>query len=152
MSVPSREANAATAKQPTSLQIANTMETIIEKNIFQQAGHVRGEIEFEMTAGEWSLACLYIGNLFIDPQKYLQAARFKDQCYRVYLMFCTKNKVRHRIDFYPAQSHLSFVIEPTTWYDHAKTGFPLDAQTSPDSRSSAFDSITHHIDLSRRWY
>jgi hypothetical protein len=50
--VPCREVNAATAKQPTSLQIANTMERIIEKNIFQQAGHVRGEIEFEMTDDE----------------------------------------------------------------------------------------------------
>lgn len=58
VSVPYREANAGTAKQPTSLQIANTMETIIEKNIFQQAGHVRGEIEFEMTENEWSFVGL----------------------------------------------------------------------------------------------
>ncbi|CAF1078293.1 unnamed protein product [Rotaria sp. Silwood1] len=60
-------------KQPISLQIASSMEIIIEKNILQLAGSIRG-------------------NLFLDPQKYLQASRYKDQCYKIYLTFCTKNK------------------------------------------------------------
>jgi hypothetical protein len=50
------------------------MELIIEKNILQQAGNIRG-------------------NLFSDRQKYLEASQYKDRCYKIYLTFCTKNKV-----------------------------------------------------------
>ncbi|CAF1003902.1 unnamed protein product [Adineta steineri] len=60
-------------QQPISLQIASSMETIIEKNILQQAGKIRG-------------------NLFTDPQKYIQAFPYKEQCYKIYLSFCTKKK------------------------------------------------------------
>ncbi|CAF1308496.1 unnamed protein product [Rotaria sordida] len=67
------QSESSSEKQPISLQIASTMETIIERNILQLAGNVRG-------------------NLFTDPQKYIQASRYKNQCYKIYLTFCTKNK------------------------------------------------------------
>jgi hypothetical protein len=38
-----RENDSPIDKLPTSLQIATSMETVIEKNILQQAGTVRGE-------------------------------------------------------------------------------------------------------------
>ncbi|CAF1065417.1 unnamed protein product [Adineta ricciae] len=60
-------------KLPTSLQVATAMEAVIEKNILEHAGIVRG-------------------NLFTETQKYLQASQYKDSCYQIYLLFCTKNK------------------------------------------------------------
>ncbi|CAF3379397.1 unnamed protein product [Rotaria socialis] len=64
---------ASSEKQPISLQIATSMETIIEKNILQLAGNIRG-------------------NLFAEPLKFIQAARYKEQCYKIYLVFSTRNK------------------------------------------------------------
>jgi len=37
-----RHSESSLEKQPISLQIASSMETIIEKNILQQAGQIRG--------------------------------------------------------------------------------------------------------------
>jgi hypothetical protein len=37
-----RQGESSSEKLPISLQIAATMETIIEKNIFQQAGSIQG--------------------------------------------------------------------------------------------------------------
>ncbi|CAF3844961.1 unnamed protein product [Rotaria magnacalcarata] len=64
---------APSEKQPISLQIATSMEAIIEKNILQLAGNIRG-------------------NLFTEPLKFIQAARYKEQCYKIYLAFSTRNK------------------------------------------------------------
>lgn len=60
-------------KHPLSLQIASSMETILENNILQQVGNVRG-------------------NIFSDTQKYQEATKYKSFSYKIYLLFCTKAK------------------------------------------------------------
>jgi hypothetical protein len=80
-----------TTEQPISLQIAATMEKIIEKNILPRAGHVKGK---SISATNQCICpCFTLGNLLSDMEKYSQVAQYKDKCYRVYLAFCTKNKV-----------------------------------------------------------
>jgi hypothetical protein len=37
-----RQNESSSEKQPLSLQIASTMETIVEKHVLQQAGNIRG--------------------------------------------------------------------------------------------------------------
>ena len=56
------------------------MEKIIENNILQQAGNIRG-------------------NLFNEQEKYQQASQYKQQCYKIYLTFCTKNKVCFKFSY-----------------------------------------------------
>ncbi|CAF0786054.1 unnamed protein product, partial [Didymodactylos carnosus] len=59
-------------EQPISLQIAASMENIIKNNILTFAGAVQGQ-------------------LFTNSKKFIQAARYKDQCLKIYNGFCTKN-------------------------------------------------------------
>ena len=66
------------------------MENIIENNILQQAGNIRGK-EFLLYS---KIQIDVLGNIFTDPQKFQEASKYKDHCYKIYLLFCTKNKVR----------------------------------------------------------
>jgi hypothetical protein len=56
--------------------------------------HNRREM-FEVRIGfdKQSQLSNWIGNIFTDSEKYQQASKYKDYCHKIYLLFCTKNKV-----------------------------------------------------------
>lgn len=44
----------------------------------------------------------------IDPQKYQQVLKYKDYCHKIYLIFCTKNKVRFQCVFISLDEYVFF--------------------------------------------
>lgn len=115
-------------KHPLSLQIAATMETILENNILQQTGNVRG-------------------NIFSDTQKYQEATKYKSFTYKIYLIFCTKSKVR--FEKRNKWNNCDEILERTVWFNNAKTRFSFDVKTFTIDRSRAFNSGEDYHIISR---